>query len=200
VVARCVTARDVRRFIMRRFGVLLSLVVVVLLGTLAFGAQPPAIAQEATPAAEEFIPEGISFEPLAYAPGITLPATGDLSIGRISFEPGTGFPIEEGDPSYALAVIESGELTVLQEGPLMVTRAGALEAALGEEAAGGVATPATEEIAAGQEVTLAAGDTVLFPPNVGGGEVRNDGQERTVALVVFVGPPAEMMGEATPAP
>jgi hypothetical protein len=32
------------------------------------------------------------------------------------------------------------------------------------------------------------------------GEVRNDGQVRTVVLVVFVGPPAEMASEATPTP
>ena len=37
------------------------------------------------------------------------------------------------------------------------------------------------EIAAGQEVTVRAGDTALFPPQ-GGGELRNDGQEITVVL------------------
>jgi hypothetical protein len=29
---------------------------------------------------------------------------------------------------------------------------------------------------------------VLFPP-YGGGEIRNDGSERTVVLIVYVGPP-----------
>lgn len=182
---------------MHRFRVLLSVVTVLMLGGLALHAQPVAIAQEATPAAEEFMPEGITFEPVAFAPGILLPAPGDLSVARISFEPGVGFPIEEGDPSYALAIIESGELTVRQDGPLVVTRAGALEVALNQQEAGGA--PVTEEIAAGQEVTLEAGDSVLFPPNVGG-EIGNDGQERTVVLVVFAGPPEAMMGEATPAP
>jgi hypothetical protein len=183
---------------MHRFGVPLSLSVVMLFGTLALPAQPVAIAQEATPAAADPMQEGITFEPVAFAPGIALPPMGDLSVVRVGFEPGTGFDIDPGDPSYALGVIESGELTVRLEGALTVMRAGALEAAMGEE--GEAPAPATEEIAAGQEVTLGVGDTVLFPPNVGGGEVRNDGQERTVALVVFVGPPAEMAGEATPAP
>ena len=173
---------------MRRFRVFLSLFAVVLLGIVAVRVQPVASAQEATPAAEEYMPEGITFEPMAFAPGIPLPAPGDLSIARVSLEPGTGVPNEEGDPSYALAVIESGTLTLRQDGPLVVTRAGALQAAMREEEAGRPSAPETEAIAAGQEVTLQAGDTVLFPPNVGG-ELRNDGQERTVVLVAFVGPP-----------
>ena len=76
----------------------------------------------------------------------------------------------------------------------MVMRAGALAAAISEEMAGGTSGPASEEIAAGQEVTLGAGDSVLFPPNVSA-EIRNDSQVRTVVLVAFVGPPAP---EATP--
>jgi quercetin dioxygenase-like cupin family protein len=171
--------------------------VVVLLGALALHAQPVALAQEATPAGEEM--EGITFEPVALASGLALPATNELSISRIGFEPGTGFPIEEGDPTYALAVVESGELTIIQDGPLVVTRAGALETAMAEEMeTGGAFAPVTEEIAAGQEVTVGVGDTVLFPPNAAG-EIRNDGQERTLVLVAFVGPPV-MTGEATPAP
>jgi hypothetical protein len=189
---------DIRRIIMHRFRILLSMVTVMLVGIAAFGVPPVAIAQEPTPAAEDPMQEGITFEPVAFAPGIALPPMGDLSVVRVGFEPGTGFDIDPGDPSYSLGVIESGELTVRLESALTVTRAGALEAAMGEE--GEASAPATEEIAAGQEVTLGVGDTVLFPPNVGGGEIRNDGQERTVALVVFVGPPPEMMGEATPAP
>ena len=179
---------------MRRFSVVLSLVAVMLLGFVAFGVPPAALAQEATPAAEGFTEEGVTFEPLALATELTFPATGELSISRVSFDPGAGFPIDEGDPSYALAVIESGELTVRQDGPLVVMRAGELATAIGEEMAGGAFTPATEEIAAGQEVTLAAGDTVLFPPDVGG-EIRNDSQVRTVVLVAFVGPPVT---EGTP--
>ena len=173
---------------MRRFSVLLSVVVVLLLGIFALHAQPIAVAQEATPTGEEFAPEGITFEPVAFATGLALPSTGELFVSRIGFEPGTGFPIDEGDPSYALAVIESGELTIRQDGPLVVTRAGTLETAVGEAEVGGPFAPTTEEIAAGEEVTVRAGDAVLFPPNVGG-EIRNDGQERTVVLVFFVGPP-----------
>jgi hypothetical protein len=160
----------VRRFIMRRFGLLLTLMSVMFVGALALPTQPRAMAQEATPAPGE----GVTFEALASAPGIPLPATGDLSIARISFAPGTVFPIFADDLTYGLAVIESGELTIRPGRPLVITRAGAPGSA------------ATEEIAAGQEVTVRAGDTVLFPP-YGGGELRNDGQEITVVLAAFVG-------------
>ena len=181
---------------MRRFGVFLSMVIVILLGIVVCGLQPGAVAQEATPAAGEFTEEGITFEPLALATELALPASGELSISRVSFDPGAGVPIDEGDPSYALAVIESGELTVRQDGPLVVMRAGALAAAMNEAMAGGTSGPVSEAIASGQEVTLQAGDTVLFPPNAAG-EIRNDSQERTVVLVAFVGPPAP---EGTPTP
>jgi quercetin dioxygenase-like cupin family protein len=199
MVATWVTAREVRRFIMRRFGVLLSLVVVVLLGTMSLGAQPPAVAQEASPAAGTFTEDGITFEPIAFATALALPATGELSITRITFEPGAGFPIEEGDPSYALGYVESGELTILQNMPVTVTRAGAVgEAVVASEESGAFA-PATEEIAADQEVTLGSGDAALFPPNASG-EIRNDGDEPASVLVVFVGPPVPMEeAAATPA-
>ena len=155
---------------MRRFGLFLMLMSLVLMGTLALQSQRVTTAQEATP-----VPgEGVTFEALAAAPGISLPATGDLSIARISFAPGPVFPMYAGDLTHGLAVIESGELTIRQGRSLVITRAGAPGTTVGEE------------IAAGQEVTVRAGDTVLFPPHVGG-ELRNDGQETAVALATFVG-------------
>ncbi len=166
---------------MRRLGPLLTLMGVLLFGPLAPQTQPVAIAQEATPPPGE----DVTFEAVASAPGIPLPATGDLSIARISFAPGTVFPMFAGDLTHGLAVIESGELTIRPGRPLVVTRAGALGTSM-EEAGGMAVPPATEEIAAGQEVTVRAGDTVLFPPHVGG-ELRNDGRERTVVLAAFVG-------------
>ncbi len=181
---------------MQRFRTVLSLGVVMVVGVVVFGVHPIAVAQEATPAAGEFTEEGITFEPLALATDLTFPATGELSMSRVSFDPGAGFPIEEGDPSYALAFIQRGELTVRQDGPLVVMRAGALATAISAEMAGEAFTPATEEIAAGQEVTVQAGDTVLFPPNAAG-EIRNASAERTVVLVAFVGPPVT---DGTPTP
>ena len=171
---------------MPRIDKLRTLVVVMVLGVMAVVAQPVAEAQEASPAAGVFTEGGITFEPLAFATALALPSTGELSVSRLSLEPGSALPIEEGDPSYALGFVESGELTVVQNGPMTVTRAGALgEAVVASEEDGSFA-PATEEIAAGEEVTLGAGDAGLFPPNASG-EIRNDGDEPTVVLVVLSG-------------
>ena len=168
---------------MRRLGLLLTLMSVGLMGTLAAPTPPVAIAHEATPATQP----AVTFEAVAFASGIPLPATGDVSVARIGFAPGTGFPMAATDPVHGLAVIESGELTLRAGRPLVVTRAGALGAAM-KPAGGMTIAPAIEEIATGQEVTVRAGDTVLFPPH-GGGEIRNDGLEHTVVLIVYVGPP-----------
>jgi quercetin dioxygenase-like cupin family protein len=168
---------------MRRFRVLLSLTGIALVGILAAQTPPVTIAQEATPAAQA----GVTFEAVAFAASIPLPATGDVSVARISFAPGTGFPMATTDPVHGLAVVERGALTLRAGRPLVVTRARALGTAM--KPAGGMAVPPViEEIATGQEVTVRAGDTVLFPPH-GGGEIRNDGPERIVVLIVFVGPP-----------
>ena len=48
----------------------------------------------------------------------------------------------------------------------------------------------TEEIPAGTEVALAAGDAAFFPANAGG-ELRNAGTEQGGVLVFLVGPPEE---------
>jgi quercetin dioxygenase-like cupin family protein len=182
-------AQNHRRLIMGRFSVLGSLIVVVLLSILALPAQPVILAQEATPGAEEFAPEGVTFEPLALATGLALPSTGELFLARFGLEPGAALPLEPGDPAYALAAVESGALTIRVDGPLTVTRAEEMAGVMAEEG-----VPATETIAAGQEVTLSAGDSALFPPNAGG-EIRNDGQEPVSGTVALVGPP---VAEGTP--
>jgi hypothetical protein len=175
------------------------LLLALLAGTgLVLPLAPPVAAQDATPAVEDFAPEGITYEPVAFARGLALPGTNDLSLDRITFEPEAGFTIDAGDPQYALVVVERGEFTIRLEGPLQVTRGSALETAMEEMLTGGEFAPATAEIAAGQEVTLRAGDAALFPPNAGG-EVGNTGQDAAVVLVAFVGPPAAMTA-GTPTP
>ena len=166
---------------------------------LALGVALPTIAQEATPAIDE-VPQGISFEPVALAPGLSLPVTGELGVARVSLEPGAGFPLEPGDPAYALVIMERGRLTVRLDAPLMVTRVESLSVDMAEET-GDTFVPATETVAAGQEVTLRAGDTALFPPEAGG-EVRNAGRRPAVALAIFVGPgaPAGTPVAGTPTP
>jgi len=184
---------------MRRFSMLLAVVAVVLLGLVALGAQPRVLAQEATPAAGTFEEGGVSFEPVAFALGVALPSPGDLFVARIGMDPGAGFPIEENDPSAGILIVESGTFTVQIEGAVMVTRGATLGEAMAAAETTGDMSGASEAIAAGEAVMLEAGDAAYIPANVSG-EIRNDGDERAVGLAFLVGPPEDMMGEATPAP
>ncbi|MDP9363157.1 MAG: cupin domain-containing protein, partial [Chloroflexota bacterium] len=178
---------------MPRPSVLASVVAVVLLGLLVAAGAPARAAQyspEGTPPVEEeFAPEGVTFEPLGFGTAEELPAApADLTLIRVTFEPGAGFPIEAGDPSVALGYVRSGVLTVRVEAPVRVTRAAAIAAFATPGAVEEGAIPESEEVAAGTEFVLEAGDSYVFPPNVAG-EVRNDGQERVVLLVALVAPP-----------
>ena len=185
---------------MRRFSVLLSVIVVVLLGVLgvlALQAKSVAVAQEATPAGVKI--GGVAFEPVAFATGIDLPSPGDLFVVRASLDPGGVVPIEESDPALGILVVESGTLTVQVAGPMMVTRGRGLGEAMATADATGDFSPLMESVAAGQAVTLQAGDAAYIPANVAG-EIRNEGQERAERLAILVLPPEAMTSEATPAP
>ena len=183
---------------MRRFAVLLSVIPIVLLAIMAMSAQPHAIAQEATPTAEEeFFPEGISFEMLGYGATETLPATpAEIAMFRFVFEPGAAFPLGPNDPSMTISYVESGTLTFLvNESPVTILRAAGMGTPFPEE---------MEDVEAGVEFTLAVGDSVIVTPNVTG-EVRNDGSEPATVLVTLIAPlMGGMDGEAdqaaTPAP
>ncbi len=182
---------------MRRFGLLVSAVAVVLLGIVALHAQPVAIAQEATPSAEEMV--GETFEPLGFAVGVELPSPADMFVARFSLEPGAGFPLEASDPTGGMVVVESGAFTVrVEEMAWTVNRGEALRAAMagtGEEAD---FSAAMEEVAMGEEAVLEAGDAAWVPGGVSG-EIRNDGQEPAEGIVFLVGP-AGTTSEATPEP
>jgi quercetin dioxygenase-like cupin family protein len=195
-VGGCSMHQEVSR-VMRRFSVLLSLIVVVLLGVLALSAQLVAIAQEATPAGVKI--GGVTFEPVALATGIDLPSPGDLLVARAALDPGVVVPIEKNDPALGILLVESGTLTVQLEGPMTVTRGAGLGEAMATAEVTGDVSGLMESVPAGQAVTLAAGDAAYIPANVAG-EIRNEGQERAVRLAILVLPPEGMGGEATPAP
>ena len=181
---------------MRRFGVLVSVVAMMLLGMLALHAQPVAIAQEATPAAEEMA--GVTFDPLGFAMGVDLASPADMLVVRFNLEPGAGFPLEASDPTGGMVVVESGAFTVrVEEMAWTVNRGEALRAAMagGDEAD---FAASMEEVAMGEEAVLEAGDVAWVPGGVSG-EIRNDGQEPAEGIVFLVGPP-EAMSAATPAP
>ncbi len=182
---------------MRRLRVLLSVVFVIVLGATALSVQPQAIAQEATPAGEEM--EGITFEPVTFALAVDLMSPSDFFVARIGVDPGAAFPLEETDPTTGILLVESGAFTVQVEGPVSVTRGAEMgEAMAAAEDTADIST-FMESVAAGEAVTLEAGDAAYIPANVAG-EIRNEGQERAVGLAFLVVPPEGMTGEATPAP
>ena len=184
---------------MRRFSVLLSVIGLMVLGTVFLGAQPGAIAQEATPAGDDMMMEGITYEPVSFGLGVDLASPSDLFVARIGFDPGMGFPINESDPSTGLLLVESGTITVQVDGPVTVTRGASISEAMMNAETPEELASAAEVVAAGEAVTLEAGDAAYIPASING-ELRNDGEERAVGLAFLVVPADEMMGSATPAP
>ena len=178
---------------MRRVPILVSLFAVILVGlVVGAGFAGGAFAQEGTPAAEEEIPEGVTFEPLGFGAADELPAPpADLFLFRIGLEPDASFPLDPEDPSVALVYVESGEVTFEVDAPITVLRAA------------GPGTPfpmEQEEFAAGTAFALSAGDSAVVPPRVAG-EARNEGSEPVAVLVANVGPLEGENGEgetATP--
>ena len=184
---------------MRRIPILTSVIAVALLGLIGVSAQSRVVAQESTPAAEDMMPSGMGYEELAFATGVEVPSPADVSVSRISLEPGTGFPIEESDPTSGMLVVESGTFTVTTSAEMSVSRGAGMDAAMATAMAGGEYAPQTETVAVGEEATLEAGDAAWIPGGVNG-EIRNDGSEAAVGLAFLIAPPGGMMAEATPEP
>jgi hypothetical protein len=83
---------------MRRCGLLLSIVGLMLLGIAAPDMHPVARAQGVTPV-PGIEPEGVIFEPLAITSGVTLASPADIIAVRLRIEPGAGIPLETSDPT-----------------------------------------------------------------------------------------------------
>ena len=183
---------------MRRFSALVSIVTMLLLGILVLHAQPVAIAQEATPSSD-MEPEGASFEPLGFAQGVTMPSPADVIVARFRLDAGASFPFDPNDPTNTMVLVEAGTFTIrVDEIAWMVTRGAALSAAMATPEGEGDMAGVMEEVAMGEETTLAAGDAAYLPGSING-EVRNEGQEVAEALLFVVGPPEAMLS-ATPEP
>ena len=187
-----------RGFTVRSVRIVLSIVIVMLFGILALDDPLVARAQDATPAADEMMPEGFTFEPLTFALGVEMASPFNLLAARFTVEPGAALPSEESDPSVGIVIVESGTLTIQVDGPVTVTRGAGLGEAMAAAEASGDFTTLTEAISEGEAVTLEAGDAAYLPANIGG-ELRNDGQD-PVVLLGFLVLPAEGMTEATPTP
>ena len=144
--------------------------------------QAPVAAQEQPP------PEGVALEFLAFALSAELPEDADdLLLFRMTLAPGASFTFEPDEGSVALAEVERGTLTSTVNGEIAVSRAGAEE---------GV----TEAIPADETVTLAAGDSALYPPDLTGAISNEESEEVTLLILEAIATASvETPSMATPA-
>ena len=135
-------------------------------------------AQDATPTPAAAT--GITTEVLGQGLPSDVPGA-SLWLMRITFEPGA-VAASHSHPGSTVFTIESGSITfTVEAGSVTVNRAGS------------IATPtAAEEITAGSEVTLNAGDTVFYE----GDAVFSEVNEGDVPVVILV---ANLRGEGEPA-
>ena len=136
-------------------------------------------AQDATPAAQGGMPEGLTAMPLTNIPipAADVPAGGfTLSLARLTFEPGTEAPV--GTLAYPeIAYVESGTL---------MCPGGATRYII-------AADGSVREIGEG-EFPVNTGEAVYVPANVPDGG-RNDGPDKLTLLIIDLLPMEEM---ATP--
>lgn len=152
--------------------------------SLGIGAAGSGSAQDASPAAESGPPAGLTDEILAAGLATEFPATPAVMLmQRVTIAPGSDIPGDEADTTMSFFLIESGSLQMTASEPLTVIRSEALATALQTPGT----MPEMEETAAGATFTLAAGDSVLIPPGVGG-SLRNDGTEPAVILATQIFP------------
>jgi hypothetical protein len=170
-------------------------VALVLLGGL-LGSPPGVVAQDATPDPGMMMEEGVAFVPVGFAEGATLPSPADLIAVRVTLDPGAVSSFAEDDPTGGLLIVESGAFIVRVERDWSVSRGTAVQQMI--ESAGGDVPDFMEAIAAGEETTMAAGDTAFIPGSVAG-EIRNDGQEPAVGLLVLAVPGGTLAGMGAPA-
>jgi quercetin dioxygenase-like cupin family protein len=112
-----------------------------------------------------------------------------MSMFRIAFKPGSGFPVEKSDPTTALVTIEKGTLTITVDTDIVVLHGGNMTGQMTQQD--------FMTMPAGQEFTMTVGDSAVFPANTGG-TVSNAGTEDAVVLVAQLEPPG--YSEGTPGP
>ena len=175
---------------MRPIGLVLSVVVLVLLGSIALRPAITARAQDGTPVVPEEVEEVVEEFGFEIAPGVTagiLPVSDDPpSLYWVRFAPGVTYTLEA-DPAITLLYGQTGALRLRLGVPVTVTRAGAMDAP-------------GETIPAETEFTLSEGDYTVLPPNAGG-EARNEGAEPAqIAVAGLVPELLEIAVTGTPAP
>jgi hypothetical protein len=116
---------------------------------------------------------------------------------RFTIDPGSTLPLQANDPTGGMLVVESGTFTVRLQTDWAESCKGQMASAFTTTEATGVFSPSGEPVARGDEVTMAAGDAYI--PGSINGEIRNDGTEPAIGLVMLVGPTSAMTGR-TPTP
>jgi hypothetical protein len=196
MATRSVVASVIRRFSMRRVVAVVSVVALMLLGGLVLGSPPGVVAQDPTPDTNGMMEEGVAFVPVGFAEGATLTSPADLIVVRVTIDPGAVSSFAEDDPTGGLLIVESGAFTVGVEQDWTVSRGTAVQQMI--ESAGGDVPNFMEAIAAGEETTMTVGDTAFIPGSVAG-EIRNDGQEPAIGLLVLAVPEGTLAGMGAPA-
>ena len=131
---------------------------------------PPAVSVDTPLVETSFSPEELpngekeaTYYRLTIPPGASLPYLGGLFCKCSSEHISAGVGAE---------VVQAGEYTLRLEAPLRVQREGS--------------DRPSEEIPAGREVTLAAGDAVIYPDYAAPGEIRNTGNEPVTLIGVAI--------------
>jgi hypothetical protein len=136
--------------------------------------------------AQDEMPEGVSLEVFANGIADSVPESADqIVLLEMTMTAGATLPLEPDAQSVTLLAIREGELSGKLETTIEVGRA---DAEPGQ----------TEEIAAGTEFTLAAGDSALVPAGALG-EV-SAGENDVTALLLVAAPSMSDDANANPAP
>jgi quercetin dioxygenase-like cupin family protein len=169
-------------------GALLRVVVITMLGLVGSAGAAMATAQDSTPASEEeSTDEGVAYQFIGYGMAETLPSPAELSILRLTLDPGAQFGLDPADPAVALVVVESGAATFMVDAEITVLHA---------PAEGEMFSQDFEVMPANETFTMEAGASAVFPNNVGG-ELRNEGDEPLSILVADI-TPSDTDAGATP--
>lgn len=121
------------RITKRRFGVLLFMIIIMLLGLVALGPTAATRGQDATPLAG-----GLAFEIASGVTASILPTSEDPPfLYRVRFAPGAVYELDV-SPAVSLVYVEAGNLVLRLDVPVTVMRAGATDLP-GEQIAAGSA-------------------------------------------------------------
>jgi hypothetical protein len=136
--------------------------------------------------AQDEMPEGVSLDVFANGIAAEVPQEADqILLLELAMKAGSTLPIEPDTQAVSLVAVREGELTGQLDTQIEIGRA---DAAPGQ----------TEEIAAGTDFTLAAGDSTLIPAGAVG-QIATD-SESASALVLVASPSMSDNGNAEVTP